>query len=283
MTTLTSITETRSLADGHTIPKFGFGTYLLSDQTTMDTTIQAAWDAGYRLLDTAMLYRNEDILGNTLKNLALPRPEVYLTSKVAEAVQGYDETLKAVEGSLKRLQTDYLDLLLIHWPVREHFFDTWRAMEKLKADGQVRSIGVSNYTVAHLELLATQAHEMPVVNQVEYHPYLNQQALLDYDTANHIVTEAWSPLGRRAVLGDAMIQKIGEHHHKSVAQVILRWELQHGILPIPKSQHSERITENAQVFDFTLTDDEMSMIDLLNKNQRTGNEPEIVYETGKQY
>lgn len=283
MTTLTSITETRPLADGHTIPKFGFGTYLLSDQTTMDTTIQAAWDAGYRLLDTAMLYRNEDILGNTLKNLALPRPEVYLTSKVAEAVQGYDETLKAVEGSLKRLQTDYLDLLLIHWPVREHFFDTWRALEKLKADGQVRSIGVSNYTVAHLELLATQAHEMPVVNQVEYHPYLNQQALLDYDTANHIVTEAWSPLGRRAVLGDTMIQKIGEHHHKSVAQVILRWELQHGILPIPKSQHPERITENAQVFDFTLTDDEMSMIDLLNKNQRTGNEPEIVYETGKQY
>lgn len=283
MTTLTSITETRALADGHTIPRFGFGTYLLSDQATMDTTIQAAWDAGYRLLDTAMLYRNEDILGNTLKTLALPRHELYLTSKVAEAVQGYDETLKAVEGSLKRLQTDYLDLLLIHWPVREHFFDTWRALEKLKADGQVRSIGVSNYTVAHLELLATKAHEMPVVNQVEYHPYLNQQALLDYDTANHIVTEAWSPLGRRAVLGDPMIQKIGEHHHKSVAQVILRWELQHDILPIPKSQHPARITENAQVFDFTLTDDEMSMIDLLNKNQRTGNEPEIVYETGKQY
>ncbi|GEO70607.1 aldo/keto reductase [Levilactobacillus acidifarinae] len=281
--TLSSITETRPLADGHQIPKFGFGTYLLSDQATMDATIKTAWDAGYRLFDTAMLYRNEDLLGNTLQTLTLPRPDLYLTSKVAEVVQGYDETLKAVEGSLKRLQTDYLDLLLIHWPVREHFFDTWRAMEQLKADGKVRSIGVSNYTVAHLELLATQAKEMPVVNQVEYHPYLNQQALLDYDTANHIVTEAWSPLGRRAVLGDPMIKKIGEHHQKSVAQVILRWELQHGILPIPKSQHAERIVENAQVFDFELTDDELSMIDLLNKNQRTGNEPEIVYETGKQY
>ncbi|MFC6206482.1 aldo/keto reductase [Levilactobacillus tongjiangensis] len=280
---LTSISDTITLADGKKMPAMGFGTYLISDQKAMNHTIQTAWDAGYRLFDTAMLYRNEDILGPALHQLGLPREALFLTSKVAEAVQGYDRTMKAVEGSLKRLQTDYLDLLLIHWPVREHFFETWKALEQLKANGQVKSIGVSNYTVAHLELLATQAKEMPVVNQVEFHPYLNQQGLLAYDKEQNIVTEAWSPLGRRAVLGDPMIAKMAQHHQKSVAQIILRWELQHGILPIPKSQHAERIQENAQVFDFTLAEDEMTMIDLLNKNQRTGNEPEIVYETGKQY
>lgn len=281
--TLSNITDTIQLADGNQMPGLGFGTYLINDQDTMDHSIQTAWDAGYRLIDTAMLYRNEDLLGTSLQKLGLPREALFLTSKVAEIVQGYDQTMKAVEGSLKRLQTNYLDLLLIHWPVREHFFETWKALEQLKANGQVKSIGVSNYTIAHLELLALKAKEMPVVNQVEYHPYLNQQALVDYDREQNIVTEAWSPLGRRAVLDDPMIAKMAKHHQKTVAQVILRWELQHGVLPIPKSTHAERIQENAGIFDFTLAEDEMGMIDLLNKNQRTGNEPEIVYETGKQY
>lgn len=281
--TLSNITDTIQLADGNQMPGLGFGTYLINDQDTMDHSIQTAWDAGYRLIDTAMLYRNEDLLGTSLQKLGLPREALFLTSKVAEIVQGYDQTMKAVEGSLKRLQTNYLDLLLIHWPVREHFFETWKALEQIKANGQVKSIGVSNYTIAHLELLALKAKEMPVVNQVEYHPYLNQQALVDYDCEQDIVTEAWSPLGRRAVLDDPMIAKMAKHHQKTVAQVILRWELQHGVLPIPKSTHAERIQENAGIFDFTLAEDEMGMIDLLNKNQRTGNEPEIVYETGKQY
>lgn len=281
--TLSNITDTIQLADGNQMPGLGFGTYLINDQDTMDHSIQTAWDAGYRLIDTAMLYRNEDLLGTSLQKLGLPREALFLTSKVAEIVQGYDQTMKAVEGSLKRLQTNYLDLLLIHWPVREHFFETWKALEQLKANGQVKSIGVSNYTIAHLELLALKAKEMPVVNQVEYHPYLNQQALVDYDREQNIVTEAWSPLGRRVVLDDPMIAKMAKHHQKTVAQVILRWELQHGVLPIPKSTHAERIQENVGIFDFTLAEDEMGMIDLLNKNQRTGNEPEIVYETGKQY
>jgi len=280
---LTKISDTISLADGKTIPVMGFGTYLIKDQATMNTSIQAAWDAGYRLFDTAMLYRNEDILGPAFQQLGIPREGFTLTSKVAEVVQGYDRTMKAVEGSLKRLQTDYLDLLLIHWPVREHFFETWRALEQLKANGQVKSIGVSNYSVAHLELLATQAKEMPVVNQVEYHLYLNQQGLVDYDQSQKIVTEAWSPLGRRAVLDNPMLAKIAKHHHKSVAQIVLRWELQHGVVPIPKSTHPDRIAANANIFDFQLDQDEMTMIDLLNQNRRTGNDPEIVYESGKQY
>lgn len=280
---LKSLTDHIKLADGNTMPGLGFGTYLIKDQATMDQTIQTAWDNGYRLIDTAMLYRNEDLLGTALKHLALPRADLFLTTKVAEVVQGYDETIQAVKGSLQRLQLDDVDLLLVHWPVRQHFFETWRAFEDLKKQGLVHSIGVSNYSVAHLELLATQAHEMPVVNQVEYHPYLNQQALADYDRANHIVTEAWSPLGRRVVLADPMLQKIAQHHDRSVAQIVLRWELQHNIVPIPKSQHAQRIAQNAAVFDFSLDADEMTMIDLLNKNQRNGNEPEIVYENGAQY
>lgn len=279
----TKITKTIKLADGNHMPVMGFGTYKISDQETMNTAIDAAWNAGYRMFDTAMLYRNEDILGPAIQQLGLPREGLFLTSKVAEVVQGYDRTMKAVEGSLKRLQTDYLDLLLVHWPVREYFFDTWKAMEQLKADGKVRSIGVSNYTISHLELLATQAKEMPVVNQVEYHPYLNQQALFDYDQEKNIVTEAWSPLGRRAVLDNPMLMKIAKHHQKSVAQIVLRWELQHELVTIPKSTHPERIKENAEIFDFDLDVDEMTMIDILNRNERTGNEPEIVYETGKQY
>ncbi|MFC6288853.1 aldo/keto reductase [Levilactobacillus angrenensis] len=279
----TKITNTIKLADGNRMPVMGFGTYKIGDQETMNTAIDAAWNAGYRMFDTAMLYRNEDILGPTLQQLGLPREGLFLTSKVAEVVQGYDRTMKAVEGSLKRLQTDYLDLLLVHWPVREHFFDTWKAMEQLKADGKVRSIGVSNYTISHLELLATQAKEMPVVNQVEYHPYLNQQALFDYDKEKNIVTEAWSPLGRRAVLDNPMLMKMAKHHQKSVAQIVLRWELQHELVTIPKSTHPDRIKENAEIFDFDLDVDEMTMIDILNRNERTGNEPEIVYETGKQY
>jgi len=283
MTPPTKITDTLKLADGNRMPVMGFGTYKIGDQETMNQSIDAAWNAGYRMFDTAMLYRNEDILGPTLHQLGLPREGFFLTSKVAEVVQGYDRTMKAVEGSLKRLQTDYLDLLLVHWPVREHFFDTWKAMEQLKADGKVKSIGVSNYTIAHLELLATQAKEMPVVNQVEYHPYLNQQALFDYDQEKKIVTEAWSPLGRRVVLDNPMLTKMAKHHNKSVAQIVLRWELQHELVTIPKSTHPDRIKENADIFDFSLDVDEMTMIDILNKNERTGNEPEIVYETGKQY
>ncbi|MCI1552874.1 MAG: aldo/keto reductase [Levilactobacillus sp.] len=279
----TKITKTIKLADGNRMPVMGFGTYKIGDQETMNTAIDAAWNAGYRMFDTAMLYRNEDILGPAIQQLGLPREGLFLTSKVAEVVQGYDRTMKAVEGSLKRLQTDYLDLLLVHWPVREYFFDTWKAMEQLKADGKVRSIGVSNYTISHLELLATQAKEMPVVNQVEYHPYLNQQALFDYDQEKNIVTEAWSPLGRRAVLDNPMLMKIAKHHQKSVAQIVLRWELQHELVTIPKSTHPDRIKENAEIFDFDLDVDEMTMIDILNRNERTGNEPEIVYETGKQY
>lgn len=274
--------KTIQLADGNEMPLVGFGTYLINTQDMMDTTIKTAFDAGYRLFDTAQLYRNEDFLGDTLVKLKIPRDQIFITSKVAEISQGYDNTIQSINESLKRLKTSYLDLLLIHWPVREHFFDTWRALEKLKEDGKVKSLGVSNYSAAHLELLKTQANEMPVVNQVELHPYLNQRALVDFDKQHDIVTQAWSPLGRGVTLTDEMLKKMADHHHVSVAQLILKWHLQNGVAVIPKSKTPSRIVENHQL-DFDLSEDESGMIDLLNRNQRTGNDPEIVYETGKQY
>lgn len=274
--------KTIKLADGNEMPLVGFGTYLINTQEMMDTAIKTAFNAGYRLFDTAQLYRNEDLLGQTLINLQIPRDQVFITSKVAEISQGYDNAIQSIDDSLERLKTNYLDLLLVHWPVQKHFFETWRALEKLKADGKVKSIGVSNYSMAHLELLKTQAKEMPVVNQIERHPYLNQRALIEFDKSHDIVTQAWSPLGRGITLDNPMLKKMAAHHDVSVAQLILKWHLQTGVAVIPKSKTPSRITENHQL-DFELSEDESGMIDLLNRNQRTGDDPEIVYETGKQY
>lgn len=270
------------LADGNEMPLIGFGTYLLNTQQLVDNAIQTAWETGYRLFDTAQLYRNEDFLGDTLIKAQIPRDQIFLTSKVAERSQGYQPTIDSVEDSLQRLKTEYLDLLLVHWPVYEHFFETWRALEQLKKDGKVKSIGVSNYTIAHLELLSQQASEQPVVNQVERHPLLSQQPLVAYDKNHDIVTQAWSPLGRGTALDSAILTKMADHHHVSVAQLVLKWHLEQGVAVIPKSQTESRIIENHQL-DFNLSEDEVGMIDLLNKNQRTGNEPELVYELGEQY
>lgn len=274
--------KTVKLADGNEMPLVGFGTFLIDTQELMDSTIKTAFDAGYRLFDTAQLYRNEDLLGQTLINLQIPRDQIFITSKVAEISQGYDNTIASIDDSLKRLQTNYLDLVLVHWPVQKYFFETWRALEKLKADGKVKSIGVSNFSVAHLELLKTQAKEMPVVDQVELHPYLNQRPLVKFNQEHQILTQAWSPLGRGVVLDNEMLTKMASHHHVSVAQLILKWHLQNGVAVIPKSKTPSRIIENAQL-DFELSEDECGMIDLLNRNQRTGDDPELVYELGKQY
>ncbi len=213
---------TIKLADGNEMPLVGFGTYLINTQELMDTSIKnriltLVIDYSTRLNFTAMRI----FLGQTLVNLQIPRDQIFITSKIAEISQGYENTIKSIDGSLERLKTNYLDLLLVHWPVQEYFFDTWRALEKLKADGKVKSIGVSNFSVAHLELLKTQAKEMPVVNQVERHPYLNQRALVAFDKAQNIVTQAWSPLGRGVTLDNEMLKKM-YHHHVSVAQLIFK-------------------------------------------------------------
>ncbi|MBW1604909.1 aldo/keto reductase [Lactobacillus sp. Sy-1] len=278
-----SIRDTFKLSDGNEIPMEGFGTYKINEQDDMDAAIKMAYEVGYRLFDTAQFYGNEAVLGQAIKNVGLNRSDVFITTKIPEPKQGYDSTLKAVDESLSRLQTDYLDLVLIHWPIHSEFFNTWRALEDAKAAGKIRSIGVSNYHRTHLEFLKTQAREMPVVNQIEDHPYLSQPTMVDFNKQSGILTQAWSPLGRGAVLNDPVIAKIGAAHDKSTAQVILRWHLQRGVAIIPKSNKPERVKQNADIYDFTLSDEEMKLINELNKNQRTGDDPELVYELEHQY
>ncbi|KRM77535.1 aldo keto reductase [Secundilactobacillus collinoides DSM 20515 = JCM 1123] len=279
---MTAELDTIKLADGTKMPTVGLGTYLINTPELMDTSIKAAYEAGYRLFDTAQLYRNEDLLGDTLTKLGIARDQIFITSKVAEISQGYDNAIASIDDSLTRLKTPYLDLVLVHWPVHEHFFETWKALEQLKKDGKVRSIGVANFEMSHLELLKTQAEEMPVVNQVECHPYMSQKPLVQFDKENDIVTQAWSPLGHGAVLDDPMLKKMAAHHNVSVAQLVLRWHTMNGLAVVPKSANPERIKENYQL-DFDLTEDEVDMINIMNRNQRTGREPELVYELGKQY
>lgn len=272
-----------TLADGNQMPQQGFGVYKITDHTEFLQSIKAAWENGYRLFDTAQMYENEQFLGEAIHNLAIPRTELFLTTKISEANQGYDATINSVKASLRKLQTDYVDLLLIHWPINTEFFDTWRAFEELKKEGLTKSIGVSNYGMVHLQYLATQAHEMPVVNQIEVSPYVSQKPLLKFQQDHQIVTQAWSPLGRGKIFNDPTMMQLAAQKHRSVAQVILRWHLQNKIAIIPKSVHANRIAENAAIYDFSLTEHEMKIMDSVNKNHRVSKEPELVYEFGEQY
>ena len=276
-------TNLLTLADGQKMPQEGFGLYKVSGQSTISSAIHSAYDAGYRLFDTAQLYKNEAEVGQALTDLNIPREELFVTTKVAEENQGYQETIAAVKDSLHKLQLDYVNLLMIHWPIERAFFDSWAALEELKKAGLTKSIGVSNYQVIHLQYLATQAHEMPVVNQVERHPLLNQAPLVKFDADHQIITQAWSPLGRGTILNDPVLMTIGAQHHKSAAQVILRWQLQSGVAFIPKSVHESRIRQNTDIYDFSLNDHEMTQINQLNDFHRTGKEPTLVYEYNKKW
>lgn len=272
-----------TLADGNEMPQEGFGLYKVDGQATMNQAVKKAYEDGYRLFDTAQLYGNEQEVGMAFKQLAIPRDNIFVTTKVAEENQGYDTAIESVKESLHKLQMDYVDLLLVHWPIERSFFDTWRAFEEMKKEGLTRSIGVSNYQMIHLQYLATQANEMPVVDQIELHPLLTQKPLLEFNRQHQIVTQAWSSLGRGAVLNEPVLKDIAAAHNKSTAQIILRWHFQNGVSFIPKSVHEERIAQNADIYDFELNAQEMAQIDALNAYHRTGREPELVYEYNKQY
>ena len=280
---MNSKTTLLTLADGQQMPQEGFGLYKVTGQQTISAAIASAYQAGYRLFDTAQLYGNEAEVGTALKQLALPRDEIFVTTKVAEENQGYNRAIASVKESLQKLQLDYVDLLLVHWPIERSFFETWRAFEDMKKEGLTKSIGVSNFEMIHLQYLATKAHEMPVVDQIELHPLLTQKPLLKFNQDHQIITQAWSPLGRGTVLDQDVLKQIAARHQKSPAQVILRWHLQNGVSFIPKSVHEARIAQNADIYDFTLTPAEMTQIDALNNYQRTGREPELVYEYNRQY
>jgi methylglyoxal/glyoxal reductase len=267
------------LYNGVEMPQHGFGVYKITDPGEMENAVLKALEVGYRSFDTAQMYQNEGILGELLHNCDVSRKELFITTKINNGNQGYDQTLFTFEESLADLQLSQLDLLLVHWPSQKHFFETWRAMERLYEEKMVRAIGVSNFQIHHLEQLKTKANVVPMVNQVELHPYLTQEQLREYLQENRIAVEAWSPLARGRILGDPVLVELAQRYQKTVAQIILRWHLQQDIIFIPKTITSSRIAENADIYDFELTKEDMAAINALNRDMRTGPDPDQVYQT----
>lgn len=257
------------------MPQLGFGVWQVEDAEATKAVAKAL-ETGYTSIDTAMIYKNEIGVGKALKETKTPREELFITTKVWNSDQGYENTLRAFDESLERLGLDYVDLYLIHWPTPEFddYIDTYKAMEKLYKDGRVKAIGVCNFEIEHLERLLAECDVPPVLNQVECHPYLAQNELKAFCAKHDIYVEAWSPLDQGGeVLEDETIQKIAAAHSKTPAQAVLRWHLQNNTIVIPKSVTPSRIEENFNVFDFELTPDEMEQINALNKDRRKGAHP----------
>ncbi|MFC8538128.1 aldo/keto reductase [Streptomyces sp. NPDC057249] len=266
---------TVALNNGIEIPQLGFGVFQVPDAETA-AAVTSALEAGYRSIDTAAIYGNESGVGTALANSGIAREELFVTTKLWNADQGYDATLRAFDDSLAKLGLEYVDMYLIHWPTpaRDLYKDTWKAIERLVADGRVRAAGVSNFQPDHLKRLIDGAEVVPAVNQVELHPGLQQNELRATHAELGIATEAWSPLAQGAVLKDEAVTAIAGRHGKSPAQVVLRWHLQLGNIVIPKSVTPLRIRQNLDVFDFTLTEDEMTTIAGLDRDLRTGPHPD---------
>ena len=264
-----------TLNNGVTIPQIGYGVFQIPEAETA-AAVTTAIEAGYRSIDTAAIYRNESGVGAALKATGVPRDELFITTKVWNNDQGYDETLRAFDASIARLGLDFLDLYLIHWPTpkRGKYLDTWRALESLLADGRVRTIGVSNFLPEHLRAVADLGGTVPAVNQIEVHPQLQQRDAQAAGAELGVVTEAWSPLAQAGVLGDPAITRIATAHDRTPAQVVLRWHVQQGRIVIPKSVTPSRIRENIAIFDFELTAEEMAAIDALESDGRTGPHPD---------
>jgi 2,5-diketo-D-gluconate reductase A len=262
------------LGDGIEIPQVGFGVFQVPPDETQ-RAVEDALAAGYRHIDTAAAYRNERGVAAGIAASGVPRSEIFITTKLWNTEQGFESTLAAFDKSIEALDTETVDLYLIHWPVpaRDLFLDTWRAFERIHAEGGARSIGVSNFRVADLERLASEAETQPTVNQIELHPLLQQVELRAWHAEHGIATEAWSPLAQGEVLKDDTLVTIAAHHERTVAQVILRWHLQLGNVVIPKSVTPARVRENLDIFDFELTEDDLAAIARLDAGHRTGPDP----------
>lgn len=269
-----SFNEKVILNDGRQMPLLGLGVYKAVGENEVEQAIADAADAGYRLIDTASVYKNEDGVGRGIKALTIPREELFVTTKIWNTAQRIGDVEDTFNRSLERLGLDYVDLYLIHWPVPGCYTDTWKALEKLQAQGRVKSIGVSNFHVHDLEMLKKVSDVIPAVNQVEFHPLFNQPELLSYCRDNKIAVQAYAPLARGAYLHSQLLLEIGRKYQKTTAQVGLRWAIQQGISVIPKSVHKERILENAAIFDFSLTQEEMEAITAMDAHQRTASIPE---------
>ncbi|MCZ8535901.1 aldo/keto reductase [Paenisporosarcina quisquiliarum] len=267
-----------TLHNGVKMPWFGLGVFKVEEGTEVIEAVKTAISKGYRSIDTAAVYQNEEGVGEGIrqgiKEAGISREELFITSKVWNADFGYESTLEAYETSLKKLGLEYLDLYLIHWPVEGKYKDTWRALETLYTEKRVKAIGVSNFHIHHLQDVMKDATIVPMVNQVEFHPKLTQEDLRAFCQQNHIQFEAWSPLMQGQLLEDEKLKEIADAHGKSVAQIILRWDLQNDVVTIPKSIKEHRIVENASIFDFELSAEEMEKISSLNENKRVGPDPD---------
>jgi diketogulonate reductase-like aldo/keto reductase len=263
------IDSTVTLNNGVHMPALGLGVYQSPPGTITQHAIRIALKLGYRHVDTAAIYGNEMDVGPALKESGVPREQVFVTTKLWNADQGYDSTFAACSQSLKKLGLKYLDLYLIHWPVPQLRNESWRAMVTLMKDGKARSIGVSNFTIGHLEELLGTTDIIPAVNQVEFHPFLFQKKLLDYCSQKRIRLEAYAPLTRGEKLDNPFVKQMASKYSKSPAQVLIRWSLQHGLVVIPKSVKEERIRENSNVFDFEISQSDMQKLDSLNEDFRT--------------
>jgi 2,5-diketo-D-gluconate reductase A len=266
-----------TLNNGQQIPQLGFGVFLIEPPDTL-AAVSTALEAGYRHIDTAEGYGNEQEVGEAIRRSGLDRGEVYVTSKLDNEAHQPDDARQAFDESLKALGLDYLDLFLIHWPLPTRydgdFVSTWQVLEEFYRDGRARSIGVSNFQAHHLRRLHGESQIIPAVNQIEVNPYLTQDELRGFCAQHQIAVEAWSPLGRGSVLSDPEVERVARRAGKTPAQVILRWHIQQGNIIFPKSVTPERIRENIDIFDFDLSGDDVQAISALNRNERTGPDPD---------
>jgi diketogulonate reductase-like aldo/keto reductase len=264
------------LADGTTIPQLGLGLWRVTDEQTFNDMFKSAIDAGYRMFDSAQIYKNEQFLGNAVKASKVKRKDLYITTKISVNNFGHKKTLSSFKTSMEKLDIDYIDLLLLHFPVSLLRKKTWKAVEEIKESGQVKSIGVSNYTIRHLKELAGYAHTMPVVNQVELHVFLQQPELVEYCLNHRIAIEAYSPLAHGKRMNDDVVTKIANKHKKTYAQIMLRFLIQLGLVVIPKSVTKERIEQNINLFNFKLDGSDMKALKSADRKLRTCWNPTLV-------
>ncbi|HIU76233.1 MAG TPA: aldo/keto reductase [Candidatus Pelethocola excrementipullorum] len=273
-------TPTFLLNDNRPMPQVGLGVYKLLGDNEAESALNAALDAGYRLIDTASVYKNEESVGKAIRFCSLPREDLFITSKVWNTAQRMGDIEGAFNRSLDRLKLDYVDLYLIHWPVPGCYAETWKVLEKLHQSGRAKSIGVSNFGIPHLEHLFETSGIIPAVNQIECHPLWNRSELVNYCQERGIVVQAYAPVARGAYSDREILTHIGEKYHKPAVQIGLRWLIQRNIAIIPKSSHKDRIQDNIDVFDFQLTENEMKTIDTMDEHLRTAGIPEDMVGQG---
>lgn len=280
---INDIKSTTTLSNGIEMPVMGIGVYKAKEGREVIKSVNHALEAGYRLIDTASFYRNEKGVGEAIKTSGVSREEVFVTTKVWNDDHGFEETLTAFNESLEKLGMEYVDLYLIHWPVPGKYLTTWRALEKLYEEGRVKAIGVSNFLEHHLIYILNNCSISPMVLQNEFHPRLIQQPLLDFCKRNNIQYEAWSPLMRGRILSHETLIELAGKYSKSVAQLVIRWVLQKGVVSIPKSVHRDRIFENGAIFDFEISKEDVTLIDALDREERTGAHPDNFMQHFKRY